>query len=178
MVLKSRDVPVDWSAQDNPFKEALCRKYPSPLHQHDPWFDDPIEAMAICNGDSGGPVCPMRQRCLKRAMLNNERWGIWGGMYAHDRKVLKDTYPNNPEMWTWQPPTERDKRGHRRRQRASDRQVSERSSTTAAFRPFCSQTLDPMWSPKLDDLPTVVQMFYIRAAWPKPTGVLDSPIGI
>lgn len=117
MVLQSRDVPVDWSAQDNPYQEASCRKYPPPRYKADPWFDDMAEAMAICNGEHGNPVCPMRQRCLKRAMVNNERWGIWGGMYAHDRKELKDKYPNNPEMWTWQPPTDRDKMGRRRRRR-------------------------------------------------------------
>ena len=31
------------------------------------------QAIAICRG------CPLRQRCLARALANGEVWGIWGG---------------------------------------------------------------------------------------------------
>lgn len=137
MVLFSRDRAVDWSQQDNPFKEALCRKFGIPLRTYDPWFDDFGEAMSICNGWSGGPVCPMRQRCLKRALLNNEQWGVWGGMLLHDRKALKQLHPD-PEDWQWHPPTYPAPR--RRRAATPPDGDSTPCSTTAKPPPSFSET--------------------------------------
>lgn len=104
-MLISRDGLVEWTGDTDPTRRAACLDFPVPRAGFDPWFEDYWEAMAICNGASGGPVCPVRERCLRRALKNNERFGVWGGMLHGDRKRLKDLYPNEPEMWTWQPPS-------------------------------------------------------------------------
>jgi hypothetical protein len=123
MVLFSRDSIVEWTGDNDPSKRALCLDFPTPTPEADPWFQGSKEAMQICNGTTGGPVCPVRNRCLMRAMVNNERHGVWGGLQHHDRKRIKDENPNDPEKWTWQPPTARP-RARRRRRRAADSRTS------------------------------------------------------
>lgn len=104
-VLISRDRIVEWTGEIDPQRRAKCLDFPVPSSTYDPWFEDYWEAMDICNGANGSPVCPVRARCLHRALINNERWGVWGGMLHMDRKRLKDLFPNDPEKWQWQPPT-------------------------------------------------------------------------
>lgn len=104
-VLISRDGVVEWTGDNDPAKRARCLDFPAPTSTYDPWFEDYWEAMDICNGTNGSPACPVRDRCLRRALINNERWGVWGGMLHMDRKRLKDLYPNEPEKWQWHPPT-------------------------------------------------------------------------
>lgn len=103
-MLISRDSLVEWTGETNPRLRARCLDFPLPNKFYDPWFENAVDAMSICNGDPVGPVCPVRDRCLKRALVNNERFGIWGGMLHDDRKRLKDDFPDDPEMWTWRPP--------------------------------------------------------------------------
>lgn len=45
-------------------------------------------AKAICNGDDTRPPCPVRDECLRFALANNERFGIWGGMSERERRAL------------------------------------------------------------------------------------------
>ncbi|MFC8428480.1 WhiB family transcriptional regulator [Streptomyces sp. NPDC057253] len=109
MALFSRCSAPDWTGGDDPEHEAKCRKYQTPSRDNDPWFDDLREAAAICNGDTDGTICPMRQRCLDWAMKNCERYGVWGGMLPNDRAKLRKKYRNQkkPETWPWQPSSER-----------------------------------------------------------------------
>lgn len=81
----------------------------------DPWFDenesDQEEAVAFCNGEADGTVCPIREECLLFALTNNEKAGVWGGMGEKDRKALRKLYPwkarqTGNENWTWMPPGE------------------------------------------------------------------------
>lgn len=134
MVLFSRDSVVEWTGETDPAKRALCLDFPAPTPGADPWFQGADEAVHICNGTSGGPICPVRERCLKRALINNERWGVWGGLLHHDRKRIKDANPTDPEHWTWQPPTAKP-RTRRRRKPAAD---SRKSSTPDAPLPSLS----------------------------------------
>ena len=127
MVLFSRDSVVEWTGETDPSRRALCLDFPTPSPDFDPWFREAPEAQQICNGSSGGPVCPVRDRCLKRAMVNNERHGVWGGLLHHDRKRIKDLNPMNPEMWTWQPPTAKPRQRRRRRQGVASRKSSTRA---------------------------------------------------
>lgn len=107
-VLISRDGIVEWTGDADPSKRAKCLNFPIPSAAYDPWFEgDCWEAMDVCNGVNGSPVCPVRERCLRRALINNERWGVWGGMLHFDRKRLKDEFPDQPERWTWKPPSVR-----------------------------------------------------------------------
>lgn len=34
------------------------------------------------------PVCPVRAACLATALLNDERWGVWGGFTPNARASL------------------------------------------------------------------------------------------
>jgi hypothetical protein len=73
---------------------------------NDPWFEEEDEAIAICNGWSDGVVCPNRHECLIFSLINNEAFGVWGGMYADDRATLRRFTPK--EEWVWRPPSPRD----------------------------------------------------------------------
>lgn len=93
MVLKSRVKAPDWSAGENPDKEAKCRKHPLPTKhdiENDPWFHgDEEEARAICNGVYDGKVCPFREQCLYGALVNNEQSGVFGGFATVQRKWIR-----------------------------------------------------------------------------------------
>lgn len=34
-------------------------------------------------------LCPVRQQCLNHALINRERWGIWGGTSERERRKLR-----------------------------------------------------------------------------------------
>lgn len=94
MVLKSRVPAPDWSANENPHREAKCRKHPLPTKNdpnadNDPWFFDEEEAAHVCNGTYDGRVCPMREVCLYGALVNNEQAGVWGGFLTVQRRWIR-----------------------------------------------------------------------------------------
>jgi Transcription factor WhiB len=75
-------------------EKAACAPYPS----KDPWFPtapdgrdlDPGEYEGL--GTVGQAIClncPVRERCLKHALLNNEEYGIWGGLTPLQRANMK-----------------------------------------------------------------------------------------
>ncbi|WP_274916937.1 WhiB family transcriptional regulator [Streptomyces sp. WZ-12] len=100
MALYSRKKAPDWSANEDPALEAKCRQFPTPHSlTSDPWFDDPDEARAVCNGDVDGIICPMRQQCLVQAMVNCERHGVWAGLSEEQLAWMRKRYRRKPEMW-------------------------------------------------------------------------------
>ncbi|MFD9947216.1 MULTISPECIES: WhiB family transcriptional regulator [Nonomuraea] len=118
MVLKPRTRAPDWSASGNPTRAAKCLPF-RPNPRRDPWFDPAqySDALAVCNGEADGLVCPMRQQCLEFACINNESIGIWGGLPPHDRRALRwerKAHLKNPKTrttpweWTWHPPTQQE----------------------------------------------------------------------
>lgn len=69
-----REAP-DWS-------RAACRGLPTELFYPGQGDDRTARAAReIC------AVCPIRAECLDYAIGNAERFGIWGGMTEHDRRV-------------------------------------------------------------------------------------------
>jgi WhiB family redox-sensing transcriptional regulator len=51
------------------------------------------EAKAVCE------LCPVRQKCLDYALMNGEKFGIWGGTSERERrKIRKDRTAEN-EDW-------------------------------------------------------------------------------
>ena len=42
-----------------------------------------VPAMAMCE------ACPVREKCLNFAVVNNIQWGIWGGKTAANRRSMK-----------------------------------------------------------------------------------------
>jgi hypothetical protein len=101
MVLKSRRLAPDWSADGDRFAEAKCRKF-DVTRGRDPWFDDEEEAAEICLGTNDGFECPMRSRCLGRALVNNEQYGIFGGFNLMQRRWIRKTFPMH--MWAYPNP--------------------------------------------------------------------------
>lgn len=49
------------------------------------------EAKAVCNGDpdNGRAPCPVKAQCLEWALLNEERFGIFGGHSERERRRMK-----------------------------------------------------------------------------------------
>ncbi|MDP9870424.1 MULTISPECIES: WhiB family transcriptional regulator [Streptosporangium] len=109
MVLKPRVKAPDWRAAGNDTKAAKCLKFPPDLSRgYDPWFDVEyeIDCLDICNGESDGRRCPMRDTCLDFALINNETGGVWGGMLPHDRRNLRLARRADPYLeLKWHPPT-------------------------------------------------------------------------
>jgi WhiB family transcriptional regulator, redox-sensing transcriptional regulator len=62
--------------------DAACADHPPDL-----WFPRRGEAVgtarAICQG------CPVRLPCLRYALENNERYGMWGGRSERERRKLR-----------------------------------------------------------------------------------------
>jgi len=46
-------------------------------------------AKAVCNGEDGMPPCRVRQLCLEYAIVNSERFGVWGGKSERERNRLR-----------------------------------------------------------------------------------------
>lgn len=113
MVLKSRTLAPDWSAGNNPEKAAKCFLMPLPSNHEvnaetDPFFYDENEARHVCNGTYDNYVCPFREVCLYRALVNNEQAGTFGGMTVEQRRWIrrnkdlidKDTWDQS-DGWRW-----------------------------------------------------------------------------
>lgn len=113
MVLKPRIPAPEWDGRDNPSVAGKCMSFPV-TKDRDPWFEEMDEAIAICNGDIDGIICPLRAPCLMFALINNEADGVWGGMYPHDRRRLRYLRRRNPrQAYTWEPPTPVDDEAYR-----------------------------------------------------------------
>ena len=72
--------------------EAKCRGEDTELFfpPRDKALYKPIadKAKAICLGKDGRPACPVRQECLKEAIMNEEQHGIFGGMSHRERNAV------------------------------------------------------------------------------------------
>lgn len=95
MVLRLRQPAPNWDL-------SKCKGFGTA-----PWFDeDSGPAIEFCNGDADGVICPLREACLGFALLNNERFGVWGGTSEQDRRLTRKIYPwpggsePHPE-WRW-----------------------------------------------------------------------------
>ena len=104
--MRLRTPAPEWETERG-VKDGLCRKFPSdPVTKFDPWFDDMEESEQICNGKSGGPVCPIRHQCLIFALVNNEHYGVWGGLLPEQRHWLRKNYKHKkhkpPPEWRYE----------------------------------------------------------------------------
>lgn len=111
MVLKLRLEAPSWDA-------AKCLGQATDP-SNDPWFnnvdegyyDDTEEARDFCNGVVDGEVCPIRHKCLTFALVNNEKYGVWGGTSEDDRRAMRKMWPSNGtdiprKEWQWYAPGE------------------------------------------------------------------------
>lgn len=50
-------------------------------------------AKAVCAG------CPVKQQCLEYALMNGEKFGIWGGESERDRRKIKKRLNQRSPGW-------------------------------------------------------------------------------
>lgn len=96
--MKLRTQSPRWFNEDNPERQAKCVDFPADS-KYDPWYgsvedkEDLVEEMEeaahICHGTYDGVQCPLLQHCLEFAMVNNERYGVWGGTLPEERAQLR-----------------------------------------------------------------------------------------
>jgi hypothetical protein len=94
--MKLRSVAPQWFSED-PKKTAKCVLFPATA-EYDPWYsdqddvespDETEDAKNICLGTYDGRPCPLLESCLNFALVNNERWGVWGGKTPEERTKLR-----------------------------------------------------------------------------------------
>ena len=103
--MKLRVKSPHWFDDENPANEARCVKFPATA-EYDPWYpkdsdttdhsvlesdtnDLYTEAKNICHGTYYGSPCPLLEACLNFALVNNERYGVWGGTTPEERIQLR-----------------------------------------------------------------------------------------
>jgi len=84
-------------------EQAECQTYPKELffpiildHEGKEWFDDGTiweafgdtsdyytEAKRVCD------VCPVKEACLNHALMEKERFGMWGGLTPIERRRIE-----------------------------------------------------------------------------------------
>jgi hypothetical protein len=106
IVLHLRIAAPQWDGGGNPRKAAKCLKFPGDNERDDPWFDDMEESKQLCNGQIDGVICPLRQKCLMFAAVNNEHYGIWGGLYPEQRHWMRRNVPRAEWSFYNAPPQE------------------------------------------------------------------------
>jgi WhiB family redox-sensing transcriptional regulator len=88
----------EWDGGGNPAKEAACRIF-KPTREHDDFFGDgtgsEAQAKHICNGAYTERVCPLREQCLQFALVNNEHYGVFGGLTAVERAYIRRFVPKS-----------------------------------------------------------------------------------
>lgn len=70
--------------------KAACQTIPNPDLMHPDQYGETRAAKKICAD------CPVKAECLKWALDNDERQGVWGGLSETDRARLKGRKPALP----------------------------------------------------------------------------------
>lgn len=92
-----------FSVDGHPIREHPIDDRPPALHTWvmPDWYVDALCAQVdpeLYYPDTGGTVgpakrvclrCPVRPKCLDYAFDNDEPWGVWGGMSAHERHQVR-----------------------------------------------------------------------------------------
>lgn len=60
------------------------------------------EVKRICNGGPDREPCPVLDACLEYALVNDERFGVWGGKSETERRPLRRLRAGLPELPTCQ----------------------------------------------------------------------------
>lgn len=105
--MKLRSVAPPWF-NDDPNKQAKCVLFPATA-EHDPWYSDSEDdeedytqdAKDICLGTYDGKPCPLLEACREFAIVNNERYGVWGGMSPPERVALRKELNKNGSSLKW-----------------------------------------------------------------------------
>ena len=166
-----------WFSQgDQSFKDR------APCKGMDPEFFFPAlgesgkEAKAVCNGTPaknghpGTAPCPVKKECLEYALLNNEKFGIWGGLSERERRTVKREINSGINTSIVLPPrrrpiqhgTARGYEQHRRRKEPPCDACKEAHARAA--RGWRNRANDPVTMPTLKNLVTLVHAENARAS--------------
>lgn len=99
MVMKLRTQAPNWFNEDHPEQQAKCVLFPG-TRDNDPWFGTSIysdadqqsemeEAKRICHGTDDKRPCPLLSACREFAVINNEKYGVWGGTTPEERREIR-----------------------------------------------------------------------------------------
>lgn len=77
--------PDDYTTPDHPI---VCQAHPDPDLWHSPDGRQTRRAAAACQ------LCPALRACLSHALVNDERYGTWGGMTATARERVRKPLVN------------------------------------------------------------------------------------
>jgi Transcription factor WhiB len=110
MVLRLRvPPPANW-------QNAKCLGKVTTREDDDPWFDEEDDSAAIefCNGTNDGVECPIRDQCLRFALTNNAKEGVWGGTSPALRRAIRKRWPlkGKEPRDEWRFMTEEEANGH------------------------------------------------------------------
>lgn len=98
MVMRLR-IESPFQLTGNPEEDPYCIRFP-PTREFDAWVDDDMDtAQQICNGlamKDGTKMnpCPRRHDCLMFALVNNEHYGVWGGLRPEQRHDMRQRFKN------------------------------------------------------------------------------------
>lgn len=53
----------------------------------DEWRQRPGPGLELARATCAG--CPVKEECLEYALVNNERWGVWGGTTPPERAAMR-----------------------------------------------------------------------------------------
>lgn len=100
MVMRLRTTAPNWFNEDHPEQQAKCVSFPG-TREYDPWFGtsnvygeeteltEMEEAKRICQGTDDRRPCPLLSECLEFAVINNEKYGVWGGTDPEERRNIR-----------------------------------------------------------------------------------------
>ena len=73
------------------YEQAACRgSDPGPwFPQQEKQGGDRMRTAATARARAICARCPVRGECLATAVRDGERWGIWGGLSAYERRGLR-----------------------------------------------------------------------------------------
>lgn len=73
--------PGDW------IEQAACRSF-TPQEINDHWWNESNKGIPTEVAQATCFSCPIQKECLNLAIVNDERYGIWGGLSYRQRKAI------------------------------------------------------------------------------------------
>jgi WhiB family redox-sensing transcriptional regulator len=88
---RRRPIRYELDPEDTAWKlQAKCASEGqlTPLFYPDTDLVAVLKAKSICHGTDGNPPCPVKDICLEFAIVNDEKFGVWGGTSERERVKL------------------------------------------------------------------------------------------
>lgn len=83
---EARVVDVGWTMPTGSIPEWMARAVCASV---DPEIFYPEKGGSTAGAKQVCRACPVKAECLEMALVNNERYGIWGGVAERERRKLR-----------------------------------------------------------------------------------------